>query len=95
MHSNFITPPDLIETVLIVDATQEQIEQCATACRDLARPYNVYFYHKGMEDVNWLVKVVERADTVLQAEDSDVPILTGIRFGAECPLKSPADYFTK
>jgi hypothetical protein len=93
MHSNFITPPDIIDTILIVDATKEEIETCAEKCKLVDRPYNVYFYHIDMQDYNWLTRVVDRCDVVLQQEDSQVPILTSIKYGPGSPLKSPADYF--
>ena len=93
MHSNFITPPDLIETILVVDATEDQIKKCAEQCRTVSKPYNVYFYHENMKDFNWLGQVIERADVVLQEENSSVPVLTSIKFGEQSPLKSPAEYF--
>lgn len=95
MHSNFITPPDLVETVLIVDATEEQITHCADACRESDHVYNVYFYQKEMDNPDWLVTAYNRADTVLQYEDSMVPILRPIKFGPNQILKTPGDYFNK
>jgi ornithine cyclodeaminase/alanine dehydrogenase-like protein (mu-crystallin family) len=95
MHSNFITPPDLIETVLVVDATEEQIKHCAEACRESGVAYNVYFYKESMNDADWLVKAYNRADTILQSSDSTVPILKPTKFGSDQILKSPADYFNK
>lgn len=95
MHSNFITPPDLIESILIIDATKEQIEACAQKCENAQVPYNVYFYNSDMNDYNWLSRVADRVDTTLKQEDSDVPVLHYARFGQNQILKSPADYFTK
>ena len=95
MHSNFITPPDLIETVLIVDATQEQIAHCAEVCKTAAKPYNVYFYHVDMNDTNWLLQVINKADIILQSVDSAVPVLKSTRFGTDQILTTPGDYFNK
>lgn len=96
MHSNFITPPDLIETVLVVNATEDQIESCAEACRNGDKVYNVYFYHVDMKDVHWLGEVVQRAETILQAVDSEVPVLCPtIKFGPDQELNQPQDYFNK
>jgi hypothetical protein len=95
MISNFVTPPDIIETILIIDALKEQVEACAETCRNSEKAYTVYFYQADMKDYNWLTRVVDRADVVLQHETSDVPILTSIKFGDTSPLKSPADYFAK
>jgi hypothetical protein len=95
MHSNFVTPPDLIETVLIVDATPEQITHCADVCRESKYAYNVYFYQAEMNDADWLLKAYHKADTVLQSIDSAVPILKPIRFGPNEFLTKPGDYFNK
>jgi len=96
MHSNFITPPDLIETVLVVNATEEQIKLCADACRNSDSAYNVYFYHTDMKDVHWLGQVVQRAETILQAVDAEVPVLCPtIKFGPDQELTNPEEYFNK
>jgi len=96
MHSNFITPPDLIETVLVINASTEQVDACAEACRNSDRAYNVYFYHTDMKDVHWLGQVVQRSETILQAVDSEVPVLCPtVKFGFEQDLKQPQDYFNK
>jgi ornithine cyclodeaminase/alanine dehydrogenase-like protein (mu-crystallin family) len=96
MHSNFITPPDLIETVLIVNATEEEIKECADACRNGDRAYNVYFYHTDMQDFTWLAEAVQRSDIILQAVEADVPVLCPTtKFGPEQELKHPQDYFNK
>lgn len=96
MNSNFITPPDLVETILVINATKEQIEACAEACRNGDRVYNVYFYHSDMNDVHWLGEVVQRSETILQAVDSEVPVLCPtVKFGPEQDLIQPQDYFNK
>lgn len=96
MHSNFITPPDLVETILIVNASTEQLDACAEACRNSGRAYNVYFYHTDMKDVHWLGQAVQRAETILQAADAEVPVLCPtIKFGPDQELTQPQDYFNK
>lgn len=96
MHSNFITPPDLIETVLIINATEEQIQACGDACRDHARAYNVYFYHTDMKEYAWLADVVQRSDIILQESTAEAPVLCPTtKFGTDQDLKQPQDYFTK
>lgn len=66
-HSNFVTPPDLIESVLVLDATEEQIAACADACYESGRIYNVYFYNKEMNNTEWFTQVQTIADQVLDA----------------------------
>ena len=45
MHSNFVTPPDYVETVLVIDASDEQVAELAATVKAGNKPYNVYFYH--------------------------------------------------
>jgi hypothetical protein len=95
MHSNFITPPDLVESVLIIDATEKEILTCAEQVKITGRPFNVYFYNNDMKDYAWLTKVVDRVDTVLLQEDSQVPVLDYVKFGPAQFFKEPAEYFNK
>lgn len=94
MHSNFITPPDIIQTILIVDATADQIEAVADKCRDAETSYNIYMYRADMNELNWLVDVSKKADVILKQEDSEVPVLDYIKFGEKQNfIKNPVDYF--
>ena len=68
MHSNFITPPDFVETVLIVDSTQDQALACAEAIKTAGTSYNVYFYNEEMNDPVWFERVSTRADIVIDAK---------------------------
>ncbi len=68
MHSNFITPPDYVETVLILNATEEQILHLGKVVQDGNTAYNVYFYRDEMNNTEWLGKVTARADVVLDAK---------------------------
>ncbi len=96
MHSNFITPPDFIRTVLIVNATTEQVEAVAEKIREKDVPYNIYLYSMNMEQPNWLVEVAWTAHAILVCEDTG--ILRGVphtTFGPQSEFKNPVDYFTK
>lgn len=66
-HSNLVTPPDFIETVLILNATDEQIQACADVCYESGKIYNVYFYNKDMDDTDWFFRVQSIANQVLDA----------------------------
>ena len=68
MHSNFITPPDYIETVLILNATEEQIKALGIHVQSLGTPYNVYFYNDAMNEPTWFHKISIKADVVLDAK---------------------------
>jgi hypothetical protein len=71
MHSNFITPPDYVETVLILNATEEQIKVLATLIEHRDQPYNVYFYREEMNQPEWFALVAPKADVVLDAKTTN------------------------
>lgn len=96
MHSNFITPPDFIETVLIIDANTEQANAVAAVVRESPRAYNIYLYHQGMDDHVWLGQVAQKADVVLQMQGSQVALdCAKILVGMDQEIKNPAEYFAK
>ena len=66
-HSNLITPPDFVKTVLILNATDEQVRACADACYESGQIYNVYFYNQEMNNIEWFVQVEKIADNILDA----------------------------
>jgi hypothetical protein len=66
-HSNLVTPPDFVETVLILNATEEQMSACADACYKSGKIYNVYFYNDDMNNTDWFFRVQKIADQVLDA----------------------------
>ena len=43
MHSNFITAPDYIENILVINATDEQLATLTETVKTTGRPYNIYF----------------------------------------------------
>jgi hypothetical protein len=99
MYSNFITPPDIVESVLVVNATEEQIKECADACEKSENTYNVYFYHELMKDPEWLGQVCQRVDTILINRGEDNTEVVGPKavhyFGEKEEFNNPAEYFAK
>lgn len=71
MHSNFITPPDYVETVLILNATEEQIRHLGAVVQDGDVAYNVYFYRDDMDNIEWFHKISIKADVVIDAKLSN------------------------
>ena len=71
MHSNFITPPDYVETVLVHNATQEQITALSSIVKLSNKPYNIYFYNDSMDVTDWLDRVTDIADVIIQADLTD------------------------
>jgi hypothetical protein len=96
MHSNFITAPDYVENILIIGATADQAAAVADHCRASDKVYNVYFYDSSSNDLDWLNRVAFRVDTVLLQESLlQYRVPNPVGFGANCELKTPADYFAK
>jgi len=95
MYSNFITPPDYVQSVIIFDATEDEIKQVADAVKDLPQPYNLYFYNAEMNNLEWLIMVVNRVDVALARTTSSVPMIDFLLYGEDQDLKSPVDYFAK
>jgi hypothetical protein len=94
--SNFITPPDYIETVLIIGASNEEIMASADACQISGKAYNVYVYDESMNDKAWLNMVMFKVDAILLQENQlQFTVPKPIGFGPNCDLQAPADYFTK
>ena len=71
MHSNFVTPPDYVETVLVLNANDEQLSALTEAVKVLGRPYNVYFYNDTMKEQDWLDRITTKADIILDAKIKD------------------------
>lgn len=68
MHSNFITPPDYVENVLVVNAPEEQVKVLASLVQQRERSYNVYFYNEAMNQPEWFERVSRQADVILDAK---------------------------
>jgi hypothetical protein len=79
MYSNFLTPPDRVRTVLLVNATEEQIKDCYAYVKEAVVPYNVYVYNDEMADVEWYEYAQQVADVVLNGQE----------------LQNPAEHFDK
>jgi hypothetical protein len=65
--SNFITAPDFVQTILIRNATEQQIQDCMTACNASGRIYNVYLETPGCDE-EWLFRVERIADLIIHAD---------------------------
>ncbi len=69
VYTNFITPPDSVEndnhTVVLIDATAEQLDHLAEFCSNANCSYNVYIYNNGMNNIDWLNSALAVADAFL------------------------------
>ena len=68
--SNFITAPDYVPTVLLINATEQQLAQCLEACRTSGNVYNVYVQTEA-SDEEWRWKIERIADAIIDAENED------------------------
>ena len=93
MLTNFITPPDIVESILIIDATEEEIKTCAERCRNSEYAYNVYVYDKNMDNQTWLHQVQAISPVVLAKAGNDTGITATHLFGTDQDFSEPAEYF--
>lgn len=68
--SNFITAPDYIPSVLIQNATEEQLKSCMEACRSSGNIHNVYVQTPN-SDEEWIWKIQRIADAIIDAQIQD------------------------
>jgi hypothetical protein len=71
--SNFVTAPDYIPTVLLQNASEQQIVDCMEACRESGNIYNVYV-QTANSDEEWVWRIQRIADVVINAENEDPTI---------------------
>lgn len=94
MHSNFITPPDFVRSVLIVGATDDQLQAVANTIQGGSTPYNIYLYNEKMNDSDWFGAMALKMDAILVSENFSVPVrVSSTKFGLEQLLKEPVDFF--
>ena len=69
VYTSFITPPDFVTndylTVVLIDPTEQQVDQLAEFCRTAINSYNVYIYRNGMNDLDWLNHALTAADAFI------------------------------
>ena len=68
-YSNFVTPPDFVQeakhSVLLIDATQDEVQNLAYFCKTVPVYFNIYLFHTGMADTEWLAEVRDQVDAVV------------------------------
>lgn len=99
-NSRIITHPDTVEkenrTVLIVDATRDEVENVALFCQVSKLNYDIYLYHREIDDVKWLSKVLSHCDIILVAQNSPILVVNDSRkvtFGKDELFATPLTYF--
>ena len=94
MNSRFITYPSTVDkeinrTILLIDATVDDIENIGLFCKSSNKDYDIYLYRDGLQEIEWLTTVAKLADEILIANDSTI----SIDFPATVYDTSPLKYF--
>lgn len=100
-NSRFITYPSLVDkssnhTVVIIDASEEDIEDIGLFCKLSDKNYDIYLYRGDLNDLEWLSYISDRADSMLLKDDSKVTTTAKHqKFGQSSEQTSPLEYFQK
>jgi hypothetical protein len=99
--SRVITYPSTVEkqsntTVVLIDASVEEVENIARFCQVSNQNYDVYLYKQDLNDLQWLDTIIQLADHTLISQSSLVTVdnVDQIsKFGIEQQLNTPLAYF--
>lgn len=68
-YTNILTPPDVSyddnHTVVLIDASAQQIDDLAQWCGSSQKSYNIYLYRSDMNNLPWLESACGGADAIL------------------------------
>jgi hypothetical protein len=101
MNSRIITHPSTVEkqtnpTVVIIDASVEEVENITMFCQVSRQDYDIYLYVQDIEDLQWLDTIIQSADYVLISQRSLLTIDSTdqiSKFGVGQQLNTPLAYF--
>lgn len=96
-NSQLITSPDIIDSVLIINADKPQKDAVINAVASRNESWNIYLYEDG-DNQDWLDQVCNRVQTILLNNQRQIATTgqgTVVRFGPDQKLVNPADYFNK
>lgn len=83
MHSNFISPPDLLprdqrknHSVLVIDPDQKTVLDLGMICKSAGTDFDVYLYADIFNNLNWLETAFNIVDVVLiNTEPSGISVI--------------------
>jgi hypothetical protein len=101
MNSRIITHPSTVEkqsnhTVVLIDATVEEVENITMFCQISDQNYDIYLYKQDLDDLQWLDAIVQQADYTLISQSSLVTVANVVqisKFGLDQQLNTPLAYF--
>lgn len=83
-------------TVVIVDATEEDVEDIGLFCKLSNKNYDIYLYRGDLNDLEWLNYISDRADSMLIKDNSQVTTTAKHqKFGEISKQTTPLEYFQK
>jgi len=98
--SRVITYPSVVDqspnTIVVIDATVEEIENIVLFCQSSSKDYDIYLYRNDIDDLQWLNSVASNADYILINQTSGVIINNTSQisqFGSDQQLNTPLAYF--
>lgn len=69
MHSNLITPPDILSnslhSITIIDPEQSEIDTIIRLCQHSDHAFNLYVYTPNMDNSKWLAAAVNASHAVI------------------------------
>lgn len=102
INSRLITWPSTVEkstnhTVVLVDASAEEIEDIANFFRTSHINFDVYLYESNQGDLEYLGHVSSNSECVLINNNSNIHVknIDYVRYGTDCELESLLTYFKK
>jgi len=100
MISQFITYPDIIENtqnypILLIDATQTEIENIGLFCKTADVGFDIYLYREDIHDLQWLSQVEPKVLSILTSINSKVSMNADdeLYFGQDEDIVNPLSYF--
>ena len=99
-NSRFITWPSIVDrttshTVVLVDATKEDIEQISEFCAVCDKNYDIYLYEGGTGDLEYLNAISDNSELFLINDTSQVTTTAkSVRYGIGKEYTTAVEYFS-
>lgn len=100
-NSRFITWPSIVErtashTVVLVDPSQDDIDNISKFCSACDKNYDIYIYDGTSGDLEYLNAISNNSDLLVINELSQISTSTNnVRYGLSQDYASAVDYFIK
>lgn len=99
-NSRIITYPSIVtksanHTVVLIDTSEQDIENVALFLGASAHNYDVYLYQNDQSDLQWLSGITANADRVVIEQSSTVTVQnsSAVIVGSDQQYQTALDYF--